>query len=42
MLADFQTTAHLHMSLTRTVVLQHHWIGPFVESLRERLPHIRR
>lgn len=32
----------LHVSLTRTVVLQHHWIDSFVESVREAVPKLKR
>lgn len=35
---DFQPTGQLHLSLTRTVVLKHHWIELFVQSLKERIP----
>ena len=27
----------LHISLSRTVVLQHHWIEPFTQSLKDAL-----
>ncbi|XP_040265930.1 U6 snRNA phosphodiesterase [Bufo bufo] len=32
----------LHISLSQTVVLRHHWIHPFVQSLRDRLSSGRR
>ncbi|KAG9463939.1 hypothetical protein GDO78_020766 [Eleutherodactylus coqui] len=32
----------LHVSLSQTVVLRHHWIQPFVQSLRDRLSSVRR
>lgn len=31
-----------HLSLSQTVVLKHHWIQPFVQSLRTGLAHCRR
>jgi len=31
-----------HISLSKTIVLRHHWIQPFVESLKLRLQHIKR
>lgn len=30
----------LHISLSQTVVLRHHWIQPFVESLKSSLAAI--
>lgn len=26
-----------HLSLTRTVVLRHHWIDPFIETVQTKL-----
>ncbi|XP_029465124.1 U6 snRNA phosphodiesterase isoform X2 [Rhinatrema bivittatum] len=31
-----------HISLSQTVVLRHHWINPFVQSLRDRLLSVHR
>ncbi|KAM9754987.1 U6 snRNA phosphodiesterase 1 [Menidia menidia] len=31
-----------HLSLSQTVVLRHHWIQPFIQSLKESLTHCRR
>ncbi|XP_071973052.1 U6 snRNA phosphodiesterase 1 isoform X2 [Engystomops pustulosus] len=31
-----------HISLSQTVILRHHWINPFVQSLRDRLSSVRR
>ncbi|KAL2093678.1 hypothetical protein ACEWY4_010990 [Coilia grayii] len=33
-------TEEFHISLSQTVVLRHHWIQPFVESLKSSLAHI--
>lgn len=35
-------TDNFHISLTKTVVLRHHWIEPFVESVKERISCVRR
>lgn len=34
---DWQRTDDFHISVSRTVVLGHHWIEPLTDSLRERL-----
>ncbi|KAK4877003.1 hypothetical protein RN001_009509 [Aquatica leii] len=39
---SFQPVNHFHISLTRTVVLKHHWIESFMKSVRERLSLIRK
>lgn len=31
-----------HLSLSQTVVLRHHWIQPFTQSLRAGLTHCKR
>lgn len=31
-----------HLSLSQTVVLRHHWIQPFTQSLKAGLVHCRR
>uniref|UniRef100_A0A8C7KZQ7 U6 snRNA phosphodiesterase n=1 Tax=Oncorhynchus kisutch TaxID=8019 RepID=A0A8C7KZQ7_ONCKI len=35
-------TDEFHLSLSKTVVLRHHWIQPFIQSLRTGLTHSRR
>lgn len=44
--ADCQLEMHftdqLHASLTRTVVLKHHWIDSFVESLKDAVPKVKK
>lgn len=32
----------LHISVSKTVILRHHWIQPFVDSLKNKLQHISR
>lgn len=32
-----EPTDDFHVSLTKTIVLRHHWINPFVESVRGRI-----
>lgn len=34
---DLKVVDHLHLSLTKTVVLRHHWIDSFVKSVQELL-----
>lgn len=36
----FELLPEFHVSLSRTVVIRHHWIEPLVESLKEKLQHI--
>ncbi|XP_019895793.2 U6 snRNA phosphodiesterase [Esox lucius] len=35
-------TDEFHLSLSKTVILKHHWIQPFIKSLKTSLAHIRR
>lgn len=35
-------TDDFHISLTRTVVLRHHWIELFVQSVKDRLFSVKR
>lgn len=39
---QFHPIDNLHLSLTRTIVLKHHWIGAFVESIKEILVNIKK
>ncbi|XP_077982986.1 U6 snRNA phosphodiesterase 1-like isoform X2 [Glandiceps talaboti] len=34
---DMQTVEDFHISLSRTVILRHHWIDSFIDSVRQRL-----
>ncbi|XP_035233979.1 U6 snRNA phosphodiesterase-like [Stegodyphus dumicola] len=34
---NFETSDSFHVSLSRTVKLRHHWIAPFIDSLRAHL-----
>ncbi|KAM4012773.1 U6 snRNA phosphodiesterase 1 isoform 1-T2 [Anomaloglossus baeobatrachus] len=36
------TAEEIHVSLSHTVILRHHWIQPFIQSLREKLCTTRR
>ncbi|KAL8194550.1 UNVERIFIED_CONTAM: nuclease [Gekko kuhli] len=40
--ASLTAAAEFHISLSQSVVLRHHWINPFVQSLKERLPSFHR
>lgn len=31
-----------HISLTKTIVLRHHWIEPFVQTIKERICSVKR
>lgn len=35
-----QPCDNLHISLTRTVVLRHHWIGSFMKSICNSVSHL--
>lgn len=35
-------TDDFHISLTKTVILRHHWIDLFVESIKERITPVKR
>ena len=35
--ADFHACEDLHLSLSRTFILRHHWIEPVVKCLRQKL-----
>lgn len=35
-------TDDFHISLTKTVILRHHWIELFVESIKERITTVKR
>lgn len=39
---QFHVFEELHMSLTRTVVLRHHWIDEFVRSVEQSLTNAKR
>lgn len=39
---EFHPIEDLHLSLTRTVVLQHHWIDEFVRSVEQKLKNTNR
>lgn len=39
---EFHPIDELHMSLTRTVVLQHHWIDEFVRGIENGLKNEQR
>ncbi|KAJ8924948.1 hypothetical protein NQ315_001113 [Exocentrus adspersus] len=39
---DIKKTEELHISLTRTLVLKHHWINLFVNTLKANLAHHRK
>ncbi|XP_055305183.1 U6 snRNA phosphodiesterase 1 [Sitodiplosis mosellana] len=39
---EFHPNEELHLSLTRTVVLQHHWIDEFVRSVEQKLRNTNR
>ncbi|XP_059617294.1 U6 snRNA phosphodiesterase 1 [Phlebotomus argentipes] len=39
---DLTEAKELHVSLTKTVVLRHHWIESFIASLQHRLQHCRK
>lgn len=38
----FKSCDNLHVSLSRTVVLRHHWIDSFIESLNNRVTSLKR
>ncbi|XP_015271054.1 PREDICTED: U6 snRNA phosphodiesterase [Gekko japonicus] len=40
--ASLTAAAEFHISLSHNVVLRHHWINPFVQSLKERLSSFHR
>lgn len=33
---NLNTTDDFHISLTKTVILRHHWITPFVDTIKLR------
>ncbi|KAK5642704.1 hypothetical protein RI129_008871 [Pyrocoelia pectoralis] len=39
---SFHTMNNFHISLTRTVILKHHWIELFIKSVREKLSSFRK
>uniref|UniRef100_A0A3B4TD98 U6 snRNA phosphodiesterase 1 n=1 Tax=Seriola dumerili TaxID=41447 RepID=A0A3B4TD98_SERDU len=39
---DLTPQEEFHLSLSQTVVLRHHWIQPFTQSLRADLAHCKR
>lgn len=39
---DLSPQEEFHLSLSQTVVLRHHWIQPFTQSLRKGLLNCRR
>ncbi|XP_048371721.1 U6 snRNA phosphodiesterase 1 isoform X2 [Sphaerodactylus townsendi] len=40
--ASLTAAAEFHISLSQSVILRHHWINPFVQSLKERLSSFHR
>lgn len=39
---DLRPVDHLHISLTRTVILRHHWIESFIDLIRQNLSSVKR
>lgn len=39
---NVQKVEDLHISLTKTVILKHHWIDSFTESVKNRTKHIKK